>query len=87
MLIDRQHAILDIAREVGRVLVDDLAALTGAGRRVGMLGFHEFRSGEFASVPGIEFFDLEYDVHAFDAVLPRVRVIPIEEFDPAQFLG
>jgi uncharacterized protein len=70
-----------------RDFVDDLAALTGAGRRVGMLGFHEFRSGEFASVPGIEFFDLEYDVHAFDAVLPRVRVIPIEEFDPAQFLG
>ena len=25
MLIDRQHAILDLAREVGRVLVDDLA--------------------------------------------------------------
>ena len=38
-------------------------------------------------MPGIEFFDLEYDVHAFDGVLPRVRVIPIEEFDPAQFLG
>lgn len=70
-----------------RDFVDDLAVLTGPGRRVGMLGFHEFRSGEFASVPGIEFFDLEYDVHAFDAVLPRVRVIPIEEFDPAQFLG
>ncbi|MGB4780391.1 NYN domain-containing protein [Microbacterium sp.] len=69
-----------------RDFVDDLAELTD-GRRVGMLGFHEFRSGEFASVPGIEFFDLEYDVHAFDAVLPRVRVIPIEEFDPAQFLG
>ena len=69
-----------------RDFVDDLAALTGAGRRVGMLGFHEFRSGEFASVPGIEFFDLEYDVLAFRERLPRVRIIPIDEFDPAQFL-
>ena len=35
---------------------------------------------------GIEKFDLEYDARVFDAPLPRIRVIPIEEFDPASFL-
>ncbi|RYY44678.1 MAG: nuclease, partial [Actinomycetales bacterium] len=28
----------------------------------------------------------EYDVHAFNEELPRIRVVPIDEFDPAQFL-
>ena len=35
---------------------------------------------------GLESFDLEYDVQAFNERLPRVRIIPIDEFDPAQFL-
>jgi len=35
---------------------------------------------------GLEFFDLEYDVAAFNERLPRIRVIPIDEFDPADFL-
>lgn len=65
--------------------VDDLAMLAD-GRRLGVLGFSEFRNGGFGDIPGIQFFDLEYDVHAFDAQLPRVRIIPIDEFDPAQFL-
>ena len=30
--------------------------------------------------------DLEYDVGAFNTRLPRVRVIPIDEFDPLEFL-
>ncbi len=30
--------------------------------------------------------DLENDVHAFNVRLPRVRIIPIDEFDPADFL-
>jgi len=70
-----------------RDFVEDVARLAEDGRRVGVLGFHEFRSNEYAGIPGLEFFDLEYDVQAFDARLPRVRVIPIEEFDPAEFLG
>ena len=28
----------------------------------------------------------KFDVKAFTSPLPRIRVIPIEEFDPAQFL-
>ncbi len=68
-----------------RDFVTEVVALTGT-RRVGILAFEEFRSSEYAALPGVEFFDLEYDAGAFDAVLPRVRVIPIAEFDPSQFL-
>ena len=35
---------------------------------------------------GLEFLDLEYDVNAFKTRLPRIRVLAIEEFDPAEFL-
>ena len=35
---------------------------------------------------GIRIHDLEYDVGAFNVTLPRVRIIPLDEFDPEQFL-
>lgn len=58
------------------------------GRRVGVIGFVEFRNQGFVGLAerGLESFDLEYDVQAFNERLPRVRIIPIDEFDPAQFL-
>jgi uncharacterized protein len=58
------------------------------GRRVGVIGFVEFRNQSFAELVGhgLETFDLEYDVRAFNEQLPRVRIIPIDEFDPTQFL-
>ena len=58
------------------------------GRRVGVVGFVEFRNQAFVELAerGLDSFDLEYDVHAFNEQLPRVRIIPIGEFDPAQFL-
>ena len=58
------------------------------GRRVGVAGFVEFRNSAFGEMRerGLEFFDLEYDVHAFRERLPRVRIIPIDEFDPLDFL-
>ncbi len=58
------------------------------GRRVGVIGFAEFRNHSFLELAeqGLEFFDLEYDVKAFNEQLPRVRIIPIDEFDPSQFL-
>jgi uncharacterized protein len=58
------------------------------GRRVGVVGFVEFRNHGFVELAeqGLESFDLEYDVHAFNEQLPRVRIIPIDEFDPAEFL-
>ena len=67
--------------------VEDVDGLLDGQRRVGVLGFGEFRNTTYATLPGITFFDLEYDAHAFDAPLPRIRVIPIEEFDPFAFLG
>jgi putative heme uptake system protein len=58
------------------------------GRRAGVVGFTEFRNAGFVQLAeqGLESFDLEYDVHAFNEQLPRVRIIPIDEFDPAEFL-
>ncbi|MGY5766074.1 NYN domain-containing protein [Brachybacterium sp. DNPG3] len=55
-------------------------------RRTGIVGFQEFMSNELRTVPGIEFFDLEYDVSAFTGRLPRVRIIEIDEFDPLEFI-
>lgn len=69
-----------------RDFVSEVGALAGPDRRVGVVAFSEFRSSELTALPGVEFFDLEYDAHAFDAPLPRVRVIPIAEFDPWEFL-
>jgi uncharacterized protein len=58
------------------------------GRRVGVIGFVEFRNQGFIELAGqgLSTFDLEYDVRAFNEQLPRVRIIPIDEFDPTQFL-
>lgn len=64
---------------------EELGALLGDGRRVGVLGFREFTSTQLGH-DGISHFDLEYDVRAFNAELPRVRIIPLAEFDPTFFL-
>ncbi|HWJ82249.1 MAG TPA: NYN domain-containing protein [Nocardioides sp.] len=58
------------------------------GRRLGVIGFSEFRSSAFSGLVehGLETYDLEYDVAAFNTRLPRVRIIPIDEFDPSLFL-
>jgi len=62
----------------------DLAATPG--RRTGIMGFEEFLSHELRRIPGVEFFDLEHAVGAFDSSLPRLRVIDVEAFDPYEFL-
>lgn len=65
-----------------------VAALLGGGRRVALLGFKEFVNLRFTELEekGLQVFDLEDDVRCFTGVLPRVRVIPIDEFDPVRFL-
>jgi uncharacterized protein len=67
--------------------VEELQPLLGT-RRTAVIGFAEFRNQAFGALAGqgLETFDLEYDVQAFNAPLPRVRIIPISEFDPAEFL-
>ncbi|EWT02154.1 nuclease [Intrasporangium oryzae NRRL B-24470] len=58
------------------------------GRRVGVVGFQEFRSNAYLPLvaDGLSMFDLEYEVQAFKEPLPRVRIIPIDDFDPTDFL-
>jgi len=90
-----QRTLTELARREDDVLlvsndgdfVDETRVLLD-GRRVGVVGFVEFRNSGFAELlgRGLEAFDLEYDVGAFQERLPRVRIIPIDEFDPAQFL-
>ena len=68
--------------------VEEVEGLLDGERRTGLVGFTEFRNSAFVHLAddGLELFDLEYDVKAFTTPLSRVRIIPIEEFDPAQFL-
>ncbi|MGO1561444.1 MAG: NYN domain-containing protein [Actinomycetaceae bacterium] len=62
--------------------------LLDAGHKVGVIAFREFLNGDLAALSGkgMRILDLEDDVHAFTAPLPRVRIIPLESFDPIQFL-
>lgn len=70
--------------------------LVSRGRRVGLLAFREFLNAGFAELAPLsgggpggispQIFDLEHDVQAFTGLLPRVRIIPIEEFDPVAYL-
>ena len=41
----------------------------------------------YLAAQGLEFHDLEDDVGAFTVALPRLRVIPIEDFDPWTLLS
>lgn len=69
--------------------LEDMTALLDGERRVAVMAFAEFRNGGFTALQaqGLISFDLEHDVQAFNAPLPRIRIIPIEEFDPTQFLA
>jgi uncharacterized protein len=65
------------------------ALLSAPQRRVGLLGFRELISTALVELTadGLELFDLEDDVGAFTVSLPRMRIIPIERFDPWTLLG
>ncbi len=66
------------------------AALVDGKRRLGVLGFTEYMSGEYLELKSegkVELYDLEDDARAFEGdPLPRIRVIPIDDFDPMRFL-
>jgi putative heme uptake system protein len=59
--------------------------LLDSRHRVGILGFPELVSGAYSGLD-VALYDLETDVHAFNSPLPRVRIIPLTEFDPEAFL-
>ena len=68
--------------------VPQLKALLGPERRVAVVGFPEFVSTRIKALTsdGLQIIDVETEVGAFNAPLPRVRIIPIDEFDPEEFL-
>lgn len=85
--LSRRDADVMLASNDGD-FIEQLSPLVGAGRRTALLAFREFRNGGFVPLfdRGLEFYDLEYDVRAFNDTLPRVRIVPIDEFDPRDFL-
>lgn len=70
----------DFAPEIDRLLDGE--------RRVGLIAFREHTSSALASLTarGLETYDLEDDVEAFNIPLPRLRIIPLDEFDPTRYL-
>lgn len=62
--------------------------LLGGTRRVALLAFREFVSSRYVELVdcGLQLFDLEDDAKCFNQLLPRVRIIEIESFDPEPFL-
>ena len=85
-LVDRDDDVLLVSNDGD--FVEGVENLLDGRRRVGVVGFTEFRNNEFSRLVGrgLQHIDLEYDVEAFTTRLPRVRIIPIEEFDPLEFL-
>ncbi|WP_336249750.1 NYN domain-containing protein [Stomatohabitans albus] len=67
---------------------DIVKDLLGNNHDVSIVGFNEFVSSAYVHLQplGLQIFDLENDVGAFDVELPRVRVIDLEEFDPSSYL-
>jgi uncharacterized protein len=83
-LVQRGHGDALLASHDGDFAEAVGALLRDRARRVGVIGFRELVStalGDLAA-DGLQLFDLEDDVGAFTVALPRVRVIPIERFDP-----
>jgi uncharacterized protein len=89
-LAQRGHGDVLLATHDGDFAPSIAALLDGdGGRRVGVVGFRELVSTALADLQaaGLELHDIEDDVGAFTVALPRIRVIPIERFDPWSLLG
>jgi putative heme uptake system protein len=83
-LAQRGHGDVLLASHDGDFATQVAALLEDSERRVGLLGFRELMSTALVELTadGLQVYDLEDDVGAFTVALPRVRVIPIERFDP-----
>ncbi|RAX21022.1 MULTISPECIES: NYN domain-containing protein [unclassified Actinomyces] len=68
--------------------VPQVERLLDVGAQVDVLCFREFLNTQLASLEsrGLTVYDLETDVDAFTIALPRVRIIPLTEFDPLKFI-
>ena len=83
-LAERGHGDVLLASHDGDFAPAVSALLAGGdgARRVGVIGFRELVSSALSELDGLELFDLEDDVGAFTVALPRIRVVPIDAFDP-----
>ena len=86
-LVDRPGDVL-LASHDGDFIEHVTRLLDGGDHRVALLGFREFVNSSFSELTrsGLSVFDLEDDVRCFTEVLPRVRVIPLADFDPTRYL-
>ncbi|OKL54742.1 nuclease [Bowdeniella nasicola] len=86
-LVDRGPSHVLLASHDGD-FIPQVEALLDNGSRVGVLCFREFLNAKLAALDekGLEIFDLETDVKAFQVALPRVKIIPLSEFRPEEFL-
>ena len=83
-LVGHEDADVMLASHDGD-FAEHLGRLVGGPRKVGVIGLREYTSLQL-DVAGVSMFDLEDDVKAFNVPLPRVRIIPLSEFDPENFL-
>jgi uncharacterized protein len=89
-----QRTLEAIAQRGGNVLLashdgdflPQIDRLLRSDRQVGIVGFKEFLNAGFADLPGLQVFDIEDDADCFTSVLPRVRIIDLDSFDPVRFL-
>ena len=68
--------------------VPQVDRLLDGRRQVALLAFKELISSRDEPLfeRGLDVFDLEDDAGGFNQRLPRLRIIPIDEFDPQLFL-
>jgi putative heme uptake system protein len=89
-----QRTLEAIAQREGNVLLAShdgdflphIAQLLRSNRQVGVVGFKEFLNAGFADLNGLQVFDIEEDAGCFTSVLPRVRIIDLDSFNPERFL-
>ena len=86
-LTERGHGDLLLASHDGDFAPQVAKLAEHPERRIGLIGFREMTSGLLTEIENVEFFDLEDDVGAFTVALPRIRVVPIEQFDPWALLN
>ncbi|GAB2877575.1 NYN domain-containing protein [Nocardioides pacificus] len=82
-LVERDADVLLVSHDGD--FVPQVEALLDGHRRVGVLALREFVNQRFTAL-GVQIHDLEDDVAAFNVPLPRVRIIPLDDFDPERFL-
>ncbi|OKL51445.1 NYN domain-containing protein [Buchananella hordeovulneris] len=68
--------------------IPQLERLLASGRNVGVICFREYLNSHLAALTeqGLQVYDIEHDIHAFKEPLPRVKIIPLADFDPTEFI-